>query len=438
MRLYSLLRSLFDGLARSPVRWFLCSALAAWLLPVTIAFPQSPSTSDQGESELLQSVDRVLEELVRLRSIPSNREIQRGIRSKEQIRSYLVDRIEEDFPREEVLMEERFLKRLGLIPGEMDLYTFMIDLLTEQIAGFYDPHSATFFMADWLPLEAQEPVMAHELTHALQDQVIDLGEILDANLENDDMTLAQQAVFEGEATVAAFAYVLAPTGRDVRSLPDLVALSRAAMKMEEEKYDLFRQAPLYLREMITFPYVYGSRFIQAFLEENPWAEIVDLYNRLPSSTEQIIHPARYFQILDHPRRVDAEAEALRPEGFTEVLYSTVFGEFGFQVFFDHYLGIEDAGRAASGWDGDLFELIANGEGDEALVLVTVWDSVKDAREFAEVYRRATDARFGGAVRWECESEDRCNGVSGAIRLRIEADEDRVDVVEWEEPSPSAP
>ena len=97
----------------------------------------------------------------------------------------------------------------------------MIDLLTEQIAGLYDPKAREFYMADWIPLEDQRMVMAHELTHALQDQHFQIDAWVKAAQPNDDAEMAREAVLEGSAMAAMVDYLLQGTGRSVQDLPPI-------------------------------------------------------------------------------------------------------------------------------------------------------------------------------------------------------------------------
>ncbi|MGW8180077.1 MAG: hypothetical protein ACWGQW_15150, partial [bacterium] len=154
------------------------------------------SESELTSQELLDSAEEILAVVSELRQLQIKQPVKKGIQSKSDIRAFLLKRINEEYPQEEVQKEERLLRRLRLIPDDLDLYTFMPTLLTEQLAGYYDPDSGTFYIADWIPFVIQEPVMAHELTHALQDQHFDLAKLLERTEGNDDQTLARSALIE--------------------------------------------------------------------------------------------------------------------------------------------------------------------------------------------------------------------------------------------------
>src|SRR4030095_462220 len=102
---------------------------------------------------------------------------------------------------------ELVLKKLGLVPADFQYAPFIVKLLTEQVAGYYDPRVQRFYLADWIELEGQKPVMAHELTHALQDQHFNLRRFEDWPKGDSDAELAVHALIEGDATLAMTLYM---------------------------------------------------------------------------------------------------------------------------------------------------------------------------------------------------------------------------------------
>jgi len=129
---------------------------------------------------------------------------------------------EDKNPRERY-SDARAAEAFGLLPKGFDIDPFMIDLMTEQIAGLYDPKSEEFYIADWIPVADQKIVMAHELTHALEDQYFHIEQWVKAVHENGDATLARDAVLEGSATAAMVDYMLRDTGYSIKNLPDFDA-----------------------------------------------------------------------------------------------------------------------------------------------------------------------------------------------------------------------
>jgi hypothetical protein len=374
--------------------------LLTLFLMLQLAVPAAPASDVE---TLLRSVDEIVADLARMRGMPPKGPIARGVKSKEDIRAYLVGRLAEEYPREEVEIEARVLRRLGLIPEDLQLYDFMIELMTEQIAGYYDPFEDVLYLADWLPPLMQRPVLAHELTHALQDQYFDLDRFMARVDGDDDRTAARNAVFEGEAILAMLGFAM-PGEVDVRRFPDPVELHLSQLPLMEAEYPLFAAAPAYIKLSMLFPYAWGARFVQRFLQEHPWSEIGRLYEAMPESSEQSLHPHKYFDEPDPPRQVAISGFEGLPEGFDEVLYSNVLGEFLLRQALAQHLTPAEAEVAAAGWDGDRLELRRHTSGAEALIFRSIWDSPDDAREFAGAWRAAADRRLG-AGGWECSGED---------------------------------
>lgn len=377
---------------------------------------------------LLQSAERVLETVSEIRGLDSIRPIKKGVKSREEIRSFFVERIDEEFSHDEIEAEEKFLQLLGLIPADLDLYSFMVDLLTEQIAGFYDPDSDTLYIADWIPPEQQEPVLAHELTHALQDQQIDLEDYLRGGDEvGDDQLLARTAVIEGEGLLVMLEFAMRPFGRNVLEIPNLIEMNRSQTQvaMEAGEFPLLRKAPAYIRESLLFPYTYGGAFLQTFVRERCWQEINALYQDLPTSTEQILHPERFLD-RDDPLDLSGDRFIQEREG-EERIYETELGEFSILLLLDHYLETEAAEIASRGWDGDGFALFQTADGHR-LSAVSSWDSAADAREFFDAVRELVKLRFP-EVEKEIADENRIRIRSRRARIAVSLHDTRV---EWSE------
>jgi hypothetical protein len=373
--------------------------LPAFVTGLILAFLFS---SHAASEDLLKSADEVLEAVSEIRGLEPKNPIKKGLSTREEILSYLKQRIEKEFPLEEILAEERLLKRLGLIPEDLVLYDFMLELLTEQVAGYYDPYTKTFYIADWLPLAIQKPVMAHELMHALQDQYFELEKFLEDEGDNDDQTLARNALVEGEGLLIMLEYTLRPFGRSFRDIPDLVELNRSQMPLMEAQFGVFASAPPYLKETLIFPYTYGANFLQFFLRENSWAEVATIYENLPQSTEQILHPEKYAKETDEPTVIDQSSIELPGEDWSTVC-ENVLGEFTWYLLLNGAIDEETARTASEGWDGDVVLLYESPSGLQLLVISSVWDSEADAREFYDAYSLLINKKYGFS---DSVSEDR--------------------------------
>ncbi len=361
------------------IRWALCLMLAAGLSSATPAPMQEPEAT-----ALLQTVDEMVEVTAKLRDLEPKSPILKGVKSRAEITQYLNERVEEDYDQSRLQKEGKMLKKLGLIPSDLDYLDFILTLLTEQVGGYYDPQKKTLYIASWLPAEDQKPIMVHELTHALQDQYFDIEGILEKhrNLDNDDCVLAHQALFEGEGMVVMLQYILEPMERHFSELPDLAFIMRAQMSTMQSQYAVFESAPSYVQEMLLFPYGYGASFLQQAWKQNPsWQFINKIYSDLPASTEQIIHPEKYFTDRDNPIPVEAEGYAAGLGENWNVTYRNVLGEFSLGILLSLHLTDERARRSVVGWGGDQVLLLENKSGQSAVLVSTAWDSADDSEKF---------------------------------------------------------
>ena len=138
----------------------------------------------------------------------------------------------------------------GLLTPDFRLKEFVLDLLTEQAAGYYDPKQQTFFIADWLPHLVQKPVMAHELVHALQDQYYNLQKNFDLVKDQADLSLARKALIEGDAMAVMLVYLLEPLGLTMEDLPDMGTLLQGSASLLGDQFQVYTRAPLILRQQL--------------------------------------------------------------------------------------------------------------------------------------------------------------------------------------------
>ena len=314
-------------------------------------------------------------------------------RTRAQVRDYLIHKFDEELPpgeREGYLAAHRLF---GLWPDTLDFREVFLDLLTEQVAGYYDPDSGALFVPTDVDPALLRLTLAHELVHALQDQYANLDSIIGQRRQN-DRRMAAQSVLEGQATLAQMS-VLMPE-QDVDRLPSFYETARP-LRRQQSLMPQFARAPGWLREGLIFPYLGGGDFMRWFVKRHPGRQPFDA---MPVSTEQILHPERYAA-GDAPTALAFTGSA---EG---VRYEDGLGEFETRLLFVELLDdtLEQiAPGLAAGWDGDRYRVIADGEGRDALVWYSVWDDAAAANRFAEGLQRAWRARRRGdtARRWRVE------------------------------------
>jgi hypothetical protein len=400
------------------------------LLGALLVRAQDTPEVPESKEELLKAADEVLEQVSRLRQLEVKSPVEKGVRSREEIRSYLMARIQEEYQEEELRIEGRLLKKLRLIPEDMDVYEYALNLLTEQVAGYYDPKAKTFYLADWLSLDVQKPIMAHELTHALQDQHFDVEPFLKRIKGNDDVMLARSSVLEGDAVAVMIDYMMEPMGMTFLQIPDLKQFMAAASAAVEGEYQIFATAPRYFRETLIFPYTSGLSFIQSFREKHSWADVRKLYEDLPKSSEQILHPEKYLQEpRDEPTEVPAKGVGLLPQGSWKSIYDNVLGEFTMQLVLKEFLEDGESEKAAAGWGGDLVELLRDDSGRESLAMRSVWDTERDAVEFFEAYAKLIGKKYPQAVAEQTEPASR-RWKSGGDTVTLTRSGTWVELAEW--------
>ncbi|MDE2928618.1 MAG: hypothetical protein OXT71_19720 [Acidobacteriota bacterium] len=361
-----------------------------------IARPEESANPGSAADQLRRSTETVLARVSAIRNLPATGSVDVGLRSRNEIRRYVLARMAEEYPPEELDLDRRLLVKLALIPESLDYRRTLVRLLTEQVAGYYDPKARTLHVADWVPVQEQLPVMAHELAHALQDQHFDLDKLLEGVEGNEDTTQAHVAVVEGEGLGLMLEYVLEPAGMSFLDIPDIVQMQKDQMANASQSYDVFRTVPAFFREALLFPYVQGARFLQHYVRRHGWPGVDRLYADLPRSTEQILHPEKYESPKDEPTHVEPPPLPAGLGGRWERIYRNVLGEFMFRLILDQFLEADPARGAAAGWDGDSVQLFEGAEGELALWIRSVWDTEQDAAEFVEAYEDLIRLKYGPA------------------------------------------
>ena len=317
-------------------------------------------------AEFLQAADEVLADMSKLLSLPVLEPLKKSVRTREQIRDYLVKSMREDKKDDKRDADRKTLEALGLIPKGYPLDQKLLSLLTEQIAGMYDPKTREFFIADWTSPADQRMIMAHELTHALQDQHFHVEKWGDAAKPNDDGELARSAVLEGSATVAMLDYLLRDTGKSARDLSDL---DPSLLLGDTDGSPELADAPQILRDEMLFPYLPGATFVQHLLKAwGGWADLHKIFENPPASTQQILHPDLYL------RGVAPVAVALPPLGKIlprgwKKLDENILGEFGVNEVLKQFLGKQRADDLASSWTGDRYAIYERQPGGRILLVI---------------------------------------------------------------------
>lgn len=274
--------------------------------PPEAAKPETHITPEQAK-ELFGLVDELLKFSSQETGLPVKSDVKRQMTTRAAVEKYLTEKFEEDEDAKRMERSEIVLKKFGLLDRDFNLKPFLLALLKEQIEAYYDPKTKTVNMLDWIGIDEQKPVLAHELTHALQDQHADLEKWSDqtpsdvstnsaddsAHLIKDEFDTAREAVTEGQATAVMMDNILKPMGKSLLKDPEVVDFIKQQMAGSENSPVLAR-APLLLSESLLFPYREGLSFEQdIWMDRGQDAAFAGTLDRPPSSTWEIINPREY-------------------------------------------------------------------------------------------------------------------------------------------------
>ncbi|MDB4960305.1 MAG: hypothetical protein JWP01_304 [Myxococcales bacterium] len=351
--------------------------------------------------KLLARTDKVAKEVAKIRGLKLKKPIPNEVVDKDELRKRLLALASEEKTQRETAAEGLALARWGLIPLATDYTALLIDLLTEQVAGYYDPETKKLTISKsagddpaWAEL-----VLAHEIDHGLQDQAFDLKKFEDLPDTEGDASAARRALVEGDGIALMIEVMLARQGTAAPwSNPEVTAAIEKAMTVPGNG-DALDKAPLAIRESLIFPYRAGLSFVAALRRRQPWSAVDAAYARPPSSTEQVIHPERYLA-KDEPIPIAITTpNALRDH---TVVHDTVWGELSWNLFLrTHGVDGATATLASEGWGGDRVITLARGKDTSPQRAVGIarmeWDSEPDAIEAAEAAEKALDMMIAGAT-----------------------------------------
>ncbi|MDB4957333.1 MAG: hypothetical protein JWO36_4902 [Myxococcales bacterium] len=365
---------------------------------------------------LLARTNAVAKEVSKIRGLPLKHEIPNEVVDRAELRGRLVKMASDHKTQTETAAEGFALARWDLIPLDTDYMQMMVDLLTEQIAGYYDAETKKLTISQSAGDDAEwaEMVLAHEIDHGLQDQSFDLHKFEDLPDTEGDAAIARHALVEGDGIALMIEVVLARRHQPPPwSNPEIAA--RLAKSMAVPTGDSLEKVPLVIREAMMFPYRDGFRFVAALRRRQPWSAIDAVFKRAPRSTEQILHPARYLSD-DLPIPIAVTAPAALAD--YSIVHSTVWGELGFDVFLrSHGVADDVAERAAAGWGGDRAVVLAKPDDkrpDHAVGIARLeWDTEVDAIEAHEAAVRALDDAIVGATIEHTETRTRWLALDGS-------------------------
>jgi hypothetical protein len=314
--------------------------------------PQRPSSS---QADFAKAADEVLQSMSEITGLSLKAPLKKTLRSRDEIRAYVIRQMDEDKDAAKRYADTKSAEAFGLLPKNFDLDSFMIELLTEQIAGLYDPKNHEFYIADWIPVEDQRMVMAHELTHALQDQHFQIEAWLKTARPNDDAELAREAFLEGSAMAAMVDYLLEGTGKSVTNMPEF---DPSILTGDIGSTPSLQKAPPFIKDSLVFPYFAGMTFTAAVLKPIGWSSLQKVFIKPPASTQQIMHPDLYKSGHVPAPVTIPSVDATLGKNWKK-LDENLMGEFGWLEVLKQFLGDARSKPLAAAWDGDRYQLFEN-------------------------------------------------------------------------------
>ena len=369
---------------------------------------------DPRAQQLCGEANQIAQELTKISGMPLHHRVPCDFITKAKINEFLQKRVKEVAKPGEIRAEELTLKKFGLVPADFDLAKNTVDLLTEQAAAFYDYDKKKLFITETTPSETQEPVLAHELSHALADQNYNLAKFIRQGRQSDDGSTARLAVMEGQATWLMAEYLARKNGQSLKDSPALVQMMSSTSDASGQ-FPVYENAPLYLRQTLVFPYTKGMLFQNAVFQRDAQYAFAEVFQKPPLSTQQIIHPEKYFQSVK-PTDPDLPDRRL-PHGYKGLVAGSL-GELEHQILLEQYAGKAAADEIAPHWRGSNFELSENKTAARVVLLYSVeWDNEGIAQRYFAAYRGALGKKWK-KLTVSSESADAVDGTGDDGRFEL--------------------
>jgi hypothetical protein len=373
------------------------------------------------EDALLADAENIFQFASKMTGLPIEHPVKRVFISREEVSKQLRQKFDEDKGNKRMERSELVLKRFGLLEPDFELRPFLLSLLTEQIAGFYDNETKTMNLLNWVPEDEQKPVMAHELTHALQDQKVGLTKWEDPEPEGvakdvkqdrehiatDEAGTAREAVLEGQAMVSYADYMLRDSGKTLKDVPQLgEQMSSGSTDMSDSP--VLARAPLILQVSMLFPYTTGLAFEQKILiAKGTQAAFADVLARPPNSSFEVMHPEAYMKQVPVPVLVLPDIHPVLKEAGFEPYDVGVMGELDVRMTAELFGGRPLAEALAPEWDGGIYYAAQRKDATAAekdtaaslgLMYLSRWKNEDSARSFMRVFEEELPRQYDGMKR----------------------------------------
>jgi hypothetical protein len=365
--------------------------MTRWIpaLALVFALTMPPYTATHAEELSDAQRESIQADVTVIRGLSATSEVAIKRVSQDELRAQFLEDLEDEESTASLKTAKKYNVLLGLVSPDIDLHDTLVNTLTGAVLGQYRPKDKTMYLvADASAKVGPDTkiVVAHEYTHALQDQHFGLEALTDKVKDHDDRSQAIRALFEGDASVVELLFE-----RD-----KITAAEEDELRRQRSQDPLaFVGVPFILQEELKFPYVEGLFFIVDLWQRGGFAAVDAAYQNPPISTEQIMHPDKY-ESGDAP--IELGLPDLQPifgPGWQQT-YANVMGELELRILIEQFTDSSMSARAADGWGGDAFAVLEGPEDRVAWIMDSAWDTDKDAREFSDAFALSLERRFGSS------------------------------------------
>jgi hypothetical protein len=380
-------------ISENPIFWM--GLLGAGLLGARVFGQAGAVTVDaQSQAAILSEADDIFKEVSWLRGLPIKKPVEKKFENRIFFRDYYSRLLNEQYPPAKKAAYEKAYSLFGFLPENTDLIRTYLDSFLMTVQGLYDPRSKTLYIADWINPDDLEGTLAHELDHALQDQYFDLQAYLEKGKNASmDTQFARSSVMEGEAVAISLNYSLEDRGLDFTQLANIADWANLTNYLQENGAKAFGRKVV-LHDVINFPYIYGTSFLQKYIKVYGWQGMGYLFEHPPTSTHQIMHPEIFFSKREIPVRVSIDdlSKSVLP-GYGKIWENT-FGEYGLFLLLRQFLQEGEAQKSVRGWKGDLLQVYeGNKDGQLVLAGYIVFNNDDSAVDFFESYRSLLNKKY---------------------------------------------
>lgn len=371
--------------------------------------------------ELFADVGQILQFVSTDTRFPIRHTVKSRLITRAEVEKYLVSKMNDDKDAKRMEREEIVLKKFGLIDSDFQLRPFLVKLLDEQIAAYYDSKTKTVNLLDWIAPEQQKPVLAHELTHALQDQDVNLDKWESPGSDDisrtykqdqqhvatDEDDTAREAVVEGQAMAVFVDYSLKPIGRSLRSSPELLEPLIEQMTGDDSSRDpVLARAPLLLQESLLFPYKYGLKFEGDLIadDKDPSAPFAGVLARPPASSYEVMNPHEYERHVTVPLLTMPDIHSVIDADYNPYDIG-VMGELDVRILSELFGGPDAVKEFTPAWDGGIYYAAQRKDAPDktstdsvALFYLSQWTSEDVAADFARMYTHELGQQFSQVTR----------------------------------------